>query len=54
MIVGGGPVGVEFATIFTALGIPATLINHSERLLPAMDGELAGLMAESSPGTGSS
>jgi NAD(P) transhydrogenase len=45
-IVGGGPVGVEFATIFTALGIPATLIDHSERLLPAMDGELAGLMGE--------
>ena len=46
VIVGGGPVGVEFATIFTALGIPATLIDQSERLLPTMDGELAGLMGE--------
>jgi NAD(P) transhydrogenase len=46
VIVGGGAVGVEFATIFTALGIPATLIDHAERLLPAMDGELADLMAQ--------
>jgi NAD(P) transhydrogenase len=46
VIVGGGPVGVEFATIFTALGIPATLINHSEQLLPTADGEIAGLMAD--------
>ena len=46
VIVGGGPIGVEFATVFTALGIPATLVSHSDRLLPTMDGELAGLMAE--------
>jgi NAD(P) transhydrogenase len=46
VIVGGGPVGVEFATIFTALGIPVTLINQADRLLPAIDGELAQLMAD--------
>jgi len=46
MIVGGGPVGVEFATVFTALGIPVTLINQAERLLPAIDGELAQVMAD--------
>jgi NAD(P) transhydrogenase len=46
VIVGGGPIGVEFATVFTALGIPATLVSHSDRLLPTMDGELAGLMAD--------
>jgi NAD(P) transhydrogenase len=46
VIVGGGPVGVEFATVFTALGIPATLISNSDRLLPNIDGELAGLVAE--------
>jgi pyruvate/2-oxoglutarate dehydrogenase complex dihydrolipoamide dehydrogenase (E3) component len=45
-IVGGGPVGVEFATAFTALGIPVTLVSQTERLLPSMDGELAGLMAD--------
>jgi NAD(P) transhydrogenase len=46
VIIGGGAVGVEFATIFTALGIPATLVSQSDRLLPSMDGELAGLMAD--------
>jgi NAD(P) transhydrogenase len=46
VIVGGGPIGVEFATVFTALGIPATLINKSDRLLPNIDGELAGLLAD--------
>jgi NAD(P) transhydrogenase len=46
VIVGGGPIGVEFATVFTALGIPATLISHSDRLLPTLDSELAGLMAD--------
>jgi NAD(P) transhydrogenase len=46
VIVGGGPVGVEFATVFTALGIPATLVSRSERLLPGIDGELARLLAE--------
>jgi NAD(P) transhydrogenase len=46
VVVGGGPIGVEFATVFTALGIPATLINKSDRLLPNVDGELAGLLAD--------
>ncbi|MFC5953445.1 FAD-dependent oxidoreductase [Streptomyces pratens] len=46
VIVGGGPIGVEFATVFTALGIPATLISNSDRLLPNIDGELAGLAAD--------
>jgi NAD(P) transhydrogenase len=45
VVVGSGPVGVEFATVLTALGIPATLISRSDRLLPAVDGELAGLVA---------
>ena len=46
VIVGGGPIGVEFATVFTALGIPATLVSQSDRLLPTMDGELAALTAD--------
>jgi len=45
VVVGGGPVGVEFATVFTALDIPVTLIDPGERLLPGMDGELAELLA---------
>ena len=46
MIIGGGPIGVEFATIFTALGIPVTLVSQADRLLPSIDGELAQLMAD--------
>jgi NAD(P) transhydrogenase len=45
VVVGSGPVGVEFATVLTALGIPATLVGLSERLLPVADGELASLAA---------
>jgi NAD(P) transhydrogenase len=45
VVVGSGPVGVEFATVLTALGIPATLVSRSERLLPGVDGELSGLAA---------
>ena len=45
-IVGGGPIGVEFATIFAALGRRVTLSDMGDRLLPMMDGELSRLMAE--------
>ena len=45
-IVGGGPIGVEFATIFAALGRRVTLSDMGDRLLPMMDGELSRFMAE--------
>lgn len=45
-IVGGGPVGVEFATIFNALGTTVTLAQKGDRLTPTMDGELAQQMAQ--------
>ena len=45
-IVGGGPVGVEFATFFAALGAKATLSDMADRLLSAMDGEVSRLLAE--------
>ncbi|MBV9353980.1 MAG: FAD-dependent oxidoreductase [Chloroflexi bacterium] len=46
VIVGGGSIGVEFATVFTALGIPSTLVSESDILLPTVDRELAGLVAD--------
>jgi NAD(P) transhydrogenase len=46
VIVGGGAVGVEFASVFTALGIPSTLVSEADALLPRMDRELAGLLAD--------
>lgn len=45
-IVGGGPVGVEFATIFNSLGTKVTLTQLGDRLTPTMDGELSRMMAQ--------
>lgn len=46
LIVGGGPVGVEFATIGHALGAKVTLADRSDRLLDEMDSEIVGCMEE--------
>jgi NAD(P) transhydrogenase len=37
VVVGGGAVGCEFASIFTALGADVVLVNSGPRLLPFMD-----------------
>ena len=39
---GGGPVGVEFATICHALGTKVTLLDRGTRLMSMMDGEALG------------
>ena len=41
VIVGGGPVGVEFVTICHALNARITLVDRGSRLLSAMDGEIS-------------
>ena len=46
VIVGGGPVGVEFATICRALNAKVTLVQAGGRLMPVMDGEVSDRMAE--------
>ena len=46
LIVGGGPVGVEFATICHALGAKVAIADLGSRLIPAMDGELSGWMGD--------
>jgi NAD(P) transhydrogenase len=46
IIVGGGPVGVEFATICHALGSKVTLLDLTSRLMTMMDGEVSGRMEE--------
>jgi NAD(P) transhydrogenase len=40
-VVGGGVIGCEYASIFTALGVKVTLIESRERLLPVIDHEIA-------------
>src|SRR5258708_18017359 len=46
LIVGDGPVGVEFATICHALGATVTLVDRGTRLMSMMDGELSDRMEE--------
>jgi len=40
-VVGGGVIGTEFASIFTALGIQVTLIDGHDRMVPFNDSEIA-------------
>ena len=46
VIVGGGAVGIEFATICRALGSKVTIVDRGERLATAMDGEISSRMEE--------
>lgn len=41
-IIGGGVIGCEYASIFTALGVQVTLVDSRGRLLPVVDHEIAG------------
>lgn len=41
-VVGGGVIGCEYASIFTALGVQVTLVESRARLLPFVDAEIAG------------
>lgn len=40
-IIGGGVIGVEFATIFSSLGCEVTIIEAMNRILPLMDREIS-------------
>jgi NAD(P) transhydrogenase len=44
IVVGGGVIGSEYASIFTALGVKVSLIDGRERLLPFLDGEVSELL----------
>ncbi len=41
VIVGGGAVGIEFATICRVLGASVTIVDRGERLASMMDGEIS-------------
>lgn len=45
IVVGGGAVGCEYASIFNALGVSVTLIDSGNCLLSMMDGEISRLAA---------
>lgn len=42
-ILGGGPIGCEFATLFGLLGVKTTLLEYGEHILPREDAEIASL-----------
>ena len=44
IVVGGGVIGCEYASIFTALGVDVTLVDGREHLLPFLDGEISELL----------
>jgi len=44
IIVGGGVIGSEYASIFTALGVKVSLIDGRDRLLPFLDEEISKLL----------
>lgn len=41
IIIGGGVIGMEFASIYSSLGHPVTVIEALDRILPGMDKEIA-------------
>lgn len=52
LVVGGGAVGCEYASIFKALGVSVTLVDSGDRLLSMMDGEISQLAAKVYEGMG--
>ena len=47
VVVGGGPVGAEYASIFAALGVQVTLVDRGARLLPILDADISRSLADS-------
>lgn len=45
VVIGGGPVGCEYASVFTALDVEVTLLDNADRLLPFMDTEISDVLA---------
>lgn len=46
LILGGGVIGIELATVFNALGGDVTIVELSDRLLPNMDREFSDALEE--------
>jgi NAD(P) transhydrogenase len=47
ILLGAGVIGVEYASIFAALGVQVTLVDTREQLLPYLDREIADLLKRS-------
>jgi NAD(P) transhydrogenase len=45
-VVGGGVIGCEYASIFTALGVEVSLVDGRDRVLPFLDAEISACLRE--------
>jgi pyruvate/2-oxoglutarate dehydrogenase complex dihydrolipoamide dehydrogenase (E3) component len=45
VVLGGGPVGCEFAQVFSRFGAAVTIVQHADRLVPADEPEAGELLA---------
>ncbi|MGZ4137213.1 MAG: Si-specific NAD(P)(+) transhydrogenase [Actinomycetota bacterium] len=52
VVIGSGPVGCEYASIFLALGADVTMIDRGSRILPFADGEISATLARVFEGRG--
>jgi NAD(P) transhydrogenase len=52
VVVGGGVIGCEYASIFMALGVAVVLVDGRDRLLPFLDSEISALLAKRLTGLG--
>lgn len=44
IVLGAGVIGIEYASIFAALGLKVTLVDTRDRLLPFLDREIVGVL----------
>ena len=45
VVIGGGPVGCEYSSIYGALGVDVTLVDMAERLMPFLDADASEQLA---------
>ena len=50
VVIGGGVIGIEFASLFAALGSEVTVVEMMPEILPFMDADLAKTSRQSMPG----
>lgn len=50
VVIGGGVIGIEFASLFAALGTEVTVVEMTSEILPFMDADLAKTARASMPG----
>jgi len=47
VVIGGGVIGIELATVYSRFGADVTVVEAAEKLLPMMDGELTAMVRKS-------